>query len=84
MPAEVRLAAAGSLAELGLDKGTFIADEYAGNSMPAIRAQAAHVYGLIGRPENLSKLQKMMTDRAAIVRIAAAGAVLKIRPEADR
>src|SRR5690606_19271735 len=56
MPAEVRLAAAGSLARLGLRKGSFLADEYSGHAMPALRAQAAHVYGEIGDPSNLGKL----------------------------
>lgn len=79
MPAEIRLAAAASLAKLGLDKGSFVADEYSGIGLDAVRAQAAFVYGEIGRKENLPKLEKMMADRAGIVRVAAAGAVLKVK-----
>jgi HEAT repeat protein len=79
MPAEIRLAAAGSLARLGNDKGTFVADEYAANENPAIRAQAAFVYGEIGLAKNLAKLNHLLSDPAGIVRVAAAGAVLKVK-----
>jgi HEAT repeat protein len=78
MPAEVRLAAAGSLARLGLRRGSFLADEYAGNAMPALRAQAAHVYGEIGDPRNLGKLEKMLADPEGLVRVSAAAAVVRI------
>src|SRR5204863_298384 len=63
-PAEIRLGVAGALARMGLDKGTFLADEYAGNDLPVLRAQAAYVYGEIGRPENLPKLDVLMDDPA--------------------
>lgn len=78
MPAEVRLAAAGSLARLGLRRGTFLADEYATHEMPALRAQAAHVYGEIGYTGNLHKLENMMADPSGQVQVAAAAAVLRI------
>jgi HEAT repeat protein len=78
MPAEVRLAAAGSLAKLGLRRGSFLADEYAGHAIPALRAQAAHVYGEIGDPANLGQLEKMMEDSDGLVRVSAAAAVVRI------
>ena len=53
-PAEVRMQVASSLAKLGLDKGGFIADEFLKNPDPALRAQAAGVYGDTGRPERRS------------------------------
>ncbi|MEX2218507.1 MAG: HEAT repeat domain-containing protein, partial [Phycisphaerales bacterium] len=78
MPAEIRLAAAGSLARLGNDKGSFVADEYAASDMAVLRAQSAFVYGEIGRAENLPKLEKLLGDQTGIVRVSAAGAVLKL------
>lgn len=80
MPAEIRLAAAASLAKLGLDKGAFVADEYAGNQLAVLRAQSAYVYGEVGHPANLPKLEVLISDPSGIVQVAAAGAVLKIRP----
>jgi HEAT repeat protein len=77
-PAEIRLAAAGALARLGNNKGTFLADQYAGSEMPVLRAQAAFVYGQIGRPENLPKLAILMKDPAGIVMVAAGAAVVRM------
>jgi HEAT repeat protein len=77
-PAEIRLGVAGALAHMGLDKGTFIADEYASNPMAVLRAQAAYVYGEIGRPENLAKLDLLMRGPEGIVRVSAAAAVLRL------
>lgn len=76
-PAEIRLAVAGAMARLGKTEGTFLADEYATNESSVIRAQAAYVYGEIGRPENLGKLAVLMDDNAGIVQVAAAAAVLR-------
>ena len=78
MPAEVRLAVAGALAKLGLSEGGFIADEYAQNQNPVIRAQAAAVYGRTGRAEHLPKLEAMLLDESAQVRAGSAGAILEI------
>jgi HEAT repeat protein len=77
-PAEVRMQIASSLGKLGLDRGGFIADEFLKNEDPALRAQAAAVYGDTGRPEHLSKLVELLKDPQEQVRITAAGAVLKI------
>ncbi len=78
MPVEVRLAAAGALAKLGLSEGGFIADEYAGSSSALIRAQAATVYGRTGRAEHLPKLERLVRDESARVRVGSAGAILEI------
>ncbi|MDF1869283.1 MAG: HEAT repeat domain-containing protein [Phycisphaerales bacterium] len=78
MPAEVRLGVAGALGKLGLREGGFIADEYAQNSSPVIRAQAAVVYGRTGRREHLPKLEMMLLDESAQVRAGSAGAILEI------
>jgi HEAT repeat protein len=77
MPAEVRMAAAVSLAQLGNDRGGFIADEYAGSPNPALRAQAAMVYGSTGRPENLPRLEKLMSDPDGVTRVSAAVGALR-------
>ncbi len=78
MPAEVRLAVADALAKMGKTEGTFIADEYAGHEIDAVRAQAAAVYGRVGRAENLDPLRRMMKDPSRLVQIAAAGGVLEL------
>ena len=74
MPAEVRLAVAGALAKLGLREGGFIADAYAQDTNPVIRAQAATVYGQTGSVEHLSKLEGMLLDGSPHVRAGSAGA----------
>ena len=78
MPAEVMLAVAGSLGELGERGGSFIADRYASNPNEVLRAQAAHVYGQIGRAENLGKLEKLAQDQSGLVQVAASSAILRI------
>jgi HEAT repeat protein len=77
MPPEVRLAAADAMARLGRTEGWFIADAYAGDERPLVRAQAAIVYGQTRGPENLQKLARLIADPAAVVRVAAAAAVLE-------
>lgn len=85
LPAEVRLAAAASLAQLGQREGAFIADEYKENSNPAVRAQAAFVYGETGNPANLGKLRRMLEeDESPMVRVAAATAILKVTEESSQ
>lgn len=78
MPAEVRLAAAGSLAKLGLPQGGFIADEYASSDRVVLRAQAASVYGETGRAETVGALDRLLEDESPLVRVAAAGAMVKV------
>jgi HEAT repeat protein len=78
MPAEVRLAAAASLAKLGRPQGSPIAMEYVADERAVIRAQSAFVLGQTGRRENLRTLREMMGDESEIVRLTASGAVLDI------
>ncbi len=78
LPAEVRLAAAASLARLGQPNGAFIADEYLASQVPAIRAQVAYVYGQVGSPANLGKLATLMSDDSGLVQVAAGAAALRI------
>lgn len=78
MPAEIRLAAALSLARLGNRNGAFIADDYWQELNPAIRSQAAFVYGATDDPGNLAKLDQLMDDPSGIVRVAAAAATLRL------
>jgi HEAT repeat protein len=78
MPAEIRLGAAASMAKLGNTRGSFIADEFLADPIPALRAQAAHVYGETRRRENLAKLERLLSDEEGRVRIAAAAAILKV------
>ncbi|MCK4871534.1 MAG: HEAT repeat domain-containing protein [Phycisphaerales bacterium] len=75
---EVRLACAGSLAQLGLPQGGFIADAYRDDPISAIRTQAAYIYGQIGDQANLSILDEMMRDGDELVRISAAAAIVRI------
>lgn len=78
MPAEIRLAAAGSLARLGHRQGSFIADAYKANTNDVLRAQAAIVLGETGWTDNLASLTPMLEDPSGRVRVAAAAAVTKI------
>ncbi len=77
LPAEVRLAIASSLAKLGLEGGSFIADEYVASPTPTLRAQAAHVYGLTGGAGNLRVLGGLMDDPEPRVRVSAAAGVIR-------
>lgn len=77
MPAEIRLGAAISLANLGNDRGGFIADEFVASPVPALRAQAAFVYGSVGRTENLPRLDRLLGDPDPATRVAAAAATLR-------
>ncbi len=76
MPAEIRLGVAGALAKMGKPEGSFVAEEFKSSENPALRAQAAYVYGQTGQVENLARLEVMMADSEATVRVSAAGAIL--------
>lgn len=78
LPPEIRLAIAASLARLGLTEGSFIAEEYVDSERPTVRAQAAHVLGQTGRSQHLGRLEQMMDDPEAMVRLAAAAAILRM------
>ena len=77
-PAEIRLACAAALARMGKPQGTFLADEYIANTLPALRAQSAYTYGEIGRSENLSKLETLLDDPEGVVQVSAAAAILRL------
>jgi len=76
MPAEIRLAAAHSVAKLGRRDGDFIADEYATSPSPAIRAQGASVYASTLPRDRLGILEAMLDDADPSVQVAAAAGVL--------
>lgn len=76
MPAEIRLAAARSVARLGRRDGDFIADEYASSDVPAIRAQVAAVYSDTLDRAGLGALIAMLDDPEPAVRVAAAAGLL--------
>lgn len=77
-PGEIRMAAAMALAKMGQTEGSYIAREYFAGEKEALRAQAAHLFGLTGRPENLLILQRMMNDPDGRVRVAAAAAIVRV------
>lgn len=76
-PPEMRLAAAGALARMGVDNAAAEADQYLTHPSAAIRAQAASVYGNHPGPKYWDRLKALMTDKDPTVRIAAAAGVLK-------
>jgi HEAT repeat protein len=78
MPGEIRVGAAMALARLGQPEGSYIAREYFAGASEALRAQSAHLFGELGRAENLPILARMMADPDGRVRVAAASAVVKI------
>ena len=75
-PAEVRLAVAATLAQLGMPEGSFVADQYVQNPSAPVRAQSAFVYGHTKGKGNGAHLSQLMDDAEPQVRLAAAGAVL--------
>lgn len=77
MPAEFRLACATAIAKLGLDRGAFLADEYAQDPNPTIRQQAASVYGYTAKPQHFPTLEAMMNDPVPMVRVVAASSVIR-------
>lgn len=76
-PPEMRLAAAGALARMGIDTAATEADQYLTHPSAPIRAQAASVYGNHPGPKYWDRLKALMTDKDPTVRIAAAAGVLK-------
>jgi HEAT repeat protein len=77
MPAEVRMAAARSLGQLGKRDGAFVAMEYVNNSNPMLRAQAVRTLGVMQGGEVLPTIQRLMEDPDPGVRVAAAAAALE-------
>lgn len=79
-PPEVRLAAAGALAQLNHEprKARFVAFEYFAGEKDTLRAQAAFVLGLSKDPAVLGTLARMLDDPVGRVRIAAAAAIVRM------
>lgn len=78
MPPELRLAAATSLGKLGIREGEYLADEFAGNANPLLRAQAAFLFGETAGPERLWALERMLEDASELARVAAARSVVRV------
>lgn len=78
MPAEIRLAVAAALAQLGERQGAFVAEEFWRHPSAGIRAQSAIVFGLTTGSRNMSRLETMLGDADPRVRVAAAAGVLRI------
>jgi HEAT repeat protein len=76
-PPEVRLAVAAALAQLGMPEGSFVAEEYVHNQSATVRSQVAFVYGETKGSKNGARLEQLLNDPDAQVRVAAAAAVLK-------
>ncbi len=76
MPAEVRLAAAKSLGELGKTDGAFVGLEYVNDANPLIRAQAARALGVMRGGEVRPALERLLQDTDPLVRVSAAAGVL--------
>ncbi|MBX3323941.1 MAG: HEAT repeat domain-containing protein [Phycisphaeraceae bacterium] len=78
MPPEVLLSITGALAELKVRGGSQMPDRFLTHANPAVRAQAAFVYGQIAQRENLSRLETLLDDESGLVRVAAATATLRV------
>lgn len=77
MPPEFRLACSTALAKMGLDQGSFVADEYATNGSETIRQQAASVYGYTAKAQHFTTLETMLNDTSPMVRVVAASAIIR-------
>lgn len=78
MPVEIRLACAASLARMGDQYAVSLADGFVNDKSPAIRAQAAAVYGETRDAKYLTMLSTLLSDTDKQVRISAAAAIVKI------
>lgn len=77
MPPEFRLAAAGSLAQMGDDSGLFVAEQYREHPSELMRAQTAHTFGHIGGGRGLAALESLVGDQSEIVRVSAAAGLVR-------
>jgi HEAT repeat protein len=78
---QVALTAARAMGMLGSDEGYGVAEKGAKSVDPAERIQAALTFGAIGRTDAQDVLKKLMSDSDTNVRIAAAEAILELKPE---
>ena len=79
-PPEIRLAAASALARLGLQEPApylRLASEYLMSPDPAVRAQVAVLLGFVPSETGERILTNLMKDPNALVRLAAAGSVVR-------
>jgi HEAT repeat protein len=77
-PAELRLAAATALAEMGYPDGWYLADEFLEDPISARRQQAAHLLGAAAVPGALERLEPLLEDEDPLVRIAAAASIVRV------
>jgi apolipoprotein N-acyltransferase len=77
-PAEVRMACAMALAQLGRPVEIAWISEYFRSDRPEIRQQAAIALGEIGGEQALPALESLLEDDDPLVQVAAAGAILKL------
>lgn len=78
--AEVALASARALGMLGADDGYGVASKYAKSIDPRQRGMAALAFGAIGRSDSQLRLKALMEDKELDVQLAAATAMLKLKP----
>jgi HEAT repeat protein len=78
LPAEVRLAAAFALAQLGHTQGDFIAQAYRNDPRASVRGLSALVLGEIGKTRHLEQVETLMADPDPSVRVHAAAAVVRL------
>ena len=81
---EVALAAARALGELGSDRGFGVASNFVGSRDPRVRVLAALAFGAIGRPDAQQLLTPLLKDAQPTVRLAAATAILQLKPAATQ
>lgn len=78
---EVSLIAARGMGMLGSDEGYAIAIKGAASADPRQRIEAALAFGAIGRSDSQDELRRLLADTSTNVRIAAAEAILQLKPE---
>jgi HEAT repeat protein len=76
---EVELAAARAAAMLGSDEGYGVALKYYKSKDWRQRSMSAMAFGEIGRSDAQDKLEGLLADESADVRLAAAAAILRLR-----
>jgi HEAT repeat protein len=77
--AEVSLAAARALGEIGMDDGYTVVMNYVNSPDARVRALAAFALGAIGRSDAQPKLAILLRDNDPHVRLAAAVAILRLK-----
>lgn len=77
---EIALIAARAMGLLGSDEGYVVAENGAKSSESRQRVLAALAFGAIGRSDAQSFLKKLLSDSEPDVRIAAAAAILQLKP----